>query len=87
MLRANWLEQGSSLQRHPLLRVHLELVLQPMQLPCHPKHPSDKPARSGTAGASVPDIKPVVNKLDAKGQCLTQERSFAQGLHRSSREE
>jgi hypothetical protein len=47
MLRANWLEQGSSLQRHPLLRVHLELVLQPMQLPCHPKHPSDKPADVG----------------------------------------
>ena len=46
-LRANWLEQGSSLQRHPLVRVHLELVLQPMQLPCHPKHPSDEPACSG----------------------------------------
>ena len=46
-LRANWLEQGSSLQRHPLVREHLELALQPMQLPCYPKHPSDKLARSG----------------------------------------
>ena len=50
-LRASWLEQGSSLQHHPLLRVHLELALQRMQLPCYPKHPSDKPAvLHGSAG-------------------------------------